>query len=86
MKYNKSICKVDVTRQRWINELVDYDFTICGKPGTPGVKNVVASTFSKLPIKDIKDLETNPKLCCVMKRLGYLKKILFKPTWGIKKM
>ena len=62
LTYIKGACKVNATGQRWINELADYNFTICYKRG---VENAVADTLSRLPIRDAKDLEACLQLCCV---------------------
>ena len=54
LTYILSSCKVNVTGQRSINELTDFNFTVHYKPG---MENVVADTLIRLPINNVEDLQ-----------------------------
>ena len=62
LTYIKSLCKVNATGQRRINELTDFNFTVHYKPD---VENAVADTASRLPINDVEDLQAFSGLCSV---------------------
>ena len=65
LTYIKSSCKVNATRQRWINnELTDFNFTVHYKPG---VGNVVADAMNRLPVNNVEDLQAFSGLCSVDK-------------------
>ena len=85
LTYIKSTCKVNATSQRWINELADNNSTIHFKPG---IENLIADTFNRLPFRDIKDLETYSQLCSVdeVKAIFYVavKQTCNGETWLLK--
>ena len=51
---------MQLTGQRWINELTDFNFTVHDKPS---LENVVVDTLSQLPINNVEDLQGLSGLC-----------------------
>ncbi len=47
LTYVKTTAKLDATRQRWVAELADFNFTIHYKPGST---NQAAHTLSRMPL------------------------------------
>lgn len=52
LTYLQTTTKVNVTEQRWNNELLNLSFSIHYKPG---VENAIADSLSRYPISSLKD-------------------------------